>query len=257
VTIDNYSGKRYLDAKLKLIAGDVNLVRSAPAPQPMMAFRGGSGNGTPSFSEKSFSDFHLYTLSEPVTLEENSQKQVEFMAKAYAVNVRKYNFLTVSAGGYTEESIRVSNKIEVNNTQANQLGQPLPKGTVRVFKADEVDGSLEFLGEDSIDHTPKDEQVTLTTGNAFDITANKVASNRRSFERGGYEADLNLTIWNHKDISAEIVVELNNYNGDNNRITWKTQGLNVVKVSAQKLRISRAFAANEKTSYLWQESYRP
>lgn len=121
---------------------------------------------------------------------------------------------------------------------------PMPKGTVRVFKADEADNSLEFIGEDSIDHTPRDENITLNTGNAFDITANKQASNFRSFDRGGYSADLNLTIWNHKDISAEIVVEINNYRGDNVNFDWKTQGLEIEKVSASLLRIKGVFQAD-------------
>lgn len=122
---------------------------------------------------------------------------------------------------------------------------------MRVFKEDQSDGSLEFIGEDSINHTPKDENITLTTGNAFDITANKIANNYNSFNSGGYSADLNLTISNHKNTAAEIVVEINNYYGDNNRLTWKTSGLKVEKVSASLLRISRKFQANEKFSYLW------
>jgi hypothetical protein len=257
VTIDNYSGKRYLDAKLKLIAGDVNVVSNNKQVmfKNNMVMEDAAGMA-PSFSEKSFSDFHLYTLSEPVTLEENSQKQVEFIPKVYQINVRKYNLISVGAGGYAEDQLKASNKIEISNSQQNQLGIPLPKGTVRVFKEDDADGSLEFLGEDSINHTPKDENVTLTTGNAFDISATKTASNYRSFNQGGFEADLNLTIWNHKDISAEIVVEINNYYGDNNQFIWTTQDIQVQKVSAQKLRISRVFEANEKKSYLWKESYR-
>lgn len=98
----------------------------------------------------------------------------------------------------------------------------MPKGTVRVFKTDSADGSLEFIGEDSIDHTPRDENITLTTGNAFDITADKVATNRTSYDRGGYSANLNLTISNRKEISAEIVVDINNYRGDNVRFNWNT-----------------------------------
>ena len=128
---------------------------------------------------------------------------------------------------------------------------PLPKGIVRVFKADKAYNSLEFIGEDSIDHTPKDEKVTLNTGNAFDISANKEAKNFRSFSNGGYFADLNLTIWNHKTIDAEVVVELTNYGRDNNQFDWKTTGLNVEKVNAGLLRISRVFKANEKMSYIW------
>ena len=82
------------------------------------------------------------------------------------------------------------------------MGMPLPKGTVRVFKTDKADGSMEFIGEDSINHTPKDENITIATGNAFDITANKIASNYRSYTNAGYYADLNLTVFNHKDIAA-------------------------------------------------------
>lgn len=135
------------------------------------------------------------------------------------------------------------------------MGMALPKGTVRVFKVDEADSSLEFLGEDSIDHTPKDENFTLTTGNAFDISVEKVASNYRRYDSGGYEADLELTIWNHKSISAEVVVEINNYNGDSNKFTW-TEGANAEKVSALLWRLTRVLAANEKISYKWHENYR-
>ena len=139
-------------------------------------------------------------------LEENSQKQVEFLEKVYGISVRKYNYISTGAGGYTENSLRASNKIQISNSKSNQLGVPMPKGTVRVFKTDNADGSLEFIGEDSIDHTPKDENITLTTGNAFDITADKVATNRQSYDKGGYTANLNMTISNHKSIEAEIVV---------------------------------------------------
>ena len=121
---------------------------------------------------------------------------------------------------------------------------PLPKGIVRVFKTDKADNSLEFIGEDSIDHTPKDEKVTLNTGNAFDISADKQAKNFRSFNNGGYSAELNMTIWNHKEFEAEVVVELTNYGGDNTQFDWKTQGIQVEKVNAGLLRISRVFKAD-------------
>lgn len=106
VTIDNHSGKKYDNAKLKLIAGDVNTVRESVPPQPMafasVARAGAVNSAPPTFSEKSFSDFHLYTLSEPVTLNDNSQKQVEFIPKVYNIDIRKYNLLTISAGGYNQ-----------------------------------------------------------------------------------------------------------------------------------------------------------
>ena len=111
---------------------------------------------------------------------------MEFIPKVYGINVRKYNFISVGSGGYSQRNLKAGNKIQISNKKTNKLGMALPKGTVRVFKEDSADGSLEFLGEDSIDHTPKDENVTLGTGNAFDISADKIATNFRSFPNGGF-----------------------------------------------------------------------
>ena len=141
---------------------------------------------------------------------------------------------------------------------------PLPKGTVRVFKEDQDDGSIEFIGEDSIGHTPKDEIITLTTGNAFDVTAKKVSQNRRDIPvvigrqtRNGYYANLHLTVWNHKDIEAEIVVDISNYRGDNVKFRWNVGDNHVEKVSSSRYRITKFFKPNEKVTFLWSEDYRP
>jgi hypothetical protein len=96
----------------------------------------------PTFAEKSFSDYHMYTLSEPVTLNDKSQKQVQFVPTVYSFSIRKYNLISINAGGYDQKSIKASNKIQFNNSKSNKLGIPLPKGTVRVFKADSTDNSL-------------------------------------------------------------------------------------------------------------------
>ena len=98
---------------------------------------------------------------------------MEFIPKVYGVSLRKYYLITIAAGGFSQNKLKAQNKIQFNNSEDVGLGIPLPKGTVRVFKEDEDDNSLEFVGEDSIDHTPKNENITLNTGNAFDITANK------------------------------------------------------------------------------------
>lgn len=137
VTIDNNSGKRYKDAKLKLIAGDVNTVSNSPQIlQKSNVMYASAAVAAPSFSEKSFSDYHMYTLSDPVTLEEKSQKQVEFIPKVYGISVRKYNLISISSGGYSQSNLKAVNKIEISNTEKNKLGIPLPKGTVRAFKED-------------------------------------------------------------------------------------------------------------------------
>jgi len=96
----------------------------------------------PTFAEKSFSDYHMYTLSEPVTLNDKSQKQIQFIPTVYNTNVRKYNLITIYTGGANDEGLKASNKVQFNNSKSNKLGIPLPKGTVRVFKADATDNSL-------------------------------------------------------------------------------------------------------------------
>lgn len=116
----------------------------------------------------------------------------------YGISLRKYNLISISAGGNAQRHLKANNKIEISNSKQNKLGIPFPKGVVRVFKTDSADGSLEFIGENSIDHIPTDENITVVTGNAFDITAEKLATNYRSFANSGYSANLNLTVNNHK-----------------------------------------------------------
>jgi hypothetical protein len=84
----------------------------------------------------------MYTLSEPVTLNDISQKQIEFIPKVYNIDVRKYNLISVNTGGYNQVNIKAQNKIKISNSKRNKLGIPLPKGTIRVFKTDKADGSL-------------------------------------------------------------------------------------------------------------------
>lgn len=261
VTIDNFSGKKYENTKLKLIAGDVNTVTTPvaqsfrAAPMGIMA-QSAAAPAPPTFEEKSFSDYHMYTLSSVVTIDEQSKKQIEFIPKVYGVGIRKYHLISINAGGSQQLNLKATNKIEFRNSKTNRLGIPLPKGTVRVFKTDSADGSLEFIGEDSINHTPKDENITLTTGNAFDITANKIVKRYVSYYTNitsGYEADLNLTISNRKDISAEIVVDLNVNSDSRFLVTWADPNLKAERISASLLRIKRVFAPSETVSYLWNE----
>lgn len=96
----------------------------------------------PTFTEKSFADYHLYTLDQPVTLNESSQKQVEFIPKVYNVTLRKYHLININAGGSSIEKVKAQNKIQFKNSKELGLGVPFPKGTVRVFKRDNDDGSL-------------------------------------------------------------------------------------------------------------------
>lgn len=96
----------------------------------------------PTFSEKSFADYHLYTLSQPVTLNQSSQKQVQFIPKSYNVGTNKFYRIDINAGGYSQSNIKAQNQLKIVNSASEGLGTPFPKGTFRVFKADSDDGSL-------------------------------------------------------------------------------------------------------------------
>lgn len=187
VSILNQSGATYADAKLKLIAGDVNRTQPPPmvfggvgryaaAPPMDMAEKG--------FEEKSFFEYHLYTLGRPATIPDKSTQQIELFPTARGVNASKD--LVFSAGqfwGYgglqtdrnfgTGQPGKAAVYLTFKNERSNELGVPLPKGRVRVFQQDPADGSLEFIGEDTLDHTPKDETVRLTLGEAFDVAGER------------------------------------------------------------------------------------
>ena len=178
VTLTNQSGAAYPNAKLQLVAGDVNRVREMPAPAPraMMA-KAASMADANEMQQESLFEYHLYTLPRPTTLAENQTKQVALMS-ASGVPVKK-EFLLQGADYYYSsqygeigQKLKVGVFVEFKNSTDNKLGLPLPKGVVRVYKKDSA-GNAQFIGEDRIDHTPKNETVRLKLGEAFDVTADK------------------------------------------------------------------------------------
>ena len=165
VTIDNKSGAGYKDAALKLIAGDVRRIQppmaKARGMQMELAMKMPAMGG---FEEKSFMEYHMYTLGRKSTINNTQVKQIEFIEPAAGVPAKKLFIYE-----RTQQNDKVQIKIEFENKKEHNLGIALPRGKVRVFKEDPADGSLEFVGEDEIDHTPQKEKVTLYIGNAFDI----------------------------------------------------------------------------------------
>lgn len=212
VTLTNNSGATYNDAKLKLIAGDVNRVQ----PPMMMeksrnAFAGGvamdMAESAPGFEEKSFFEYHLYTLQRPATLKNNQQKQVSLL-EGSDVPAEKL-FIYEPDGDYwyggDSQKGKVQVKIAFQNKEKDGLGIPLPKGIVRVYKAD-TDGSLQLVGEDSIEHTPKDEEIRLFLGEAFDIVGERILKNRRKISDRVWEYDVEINLRNHKTEQVKITV---------------------------------------------------
>jgi len=178
VTLTNQSGAAYPNAKLQLVAGDVNRVRDLPAAAPRVAMaKMQEMAASNEMQQESLFEYHLYTLPRPTTLAENQTKQVALLS-ASAVPVRK-EFLLQGADYYYRgqhgelgQKLKVGVFVEFKNSTDNKLGLPLPKGVVRVYKKDSA-GNAQFIGEDQIDHTPKNETVRLKLGDAFDVTADK------------------------------------------------------------------------------------
>ncbi|MBY0357075.1 MAG: DUF4139 domain-containing protein [Candidatus Obscuribacterales bacterium] len=211
VTIDNRSGATYKNAGLKLMAGDVHRVTPPAYARNTMMFKGGAvGGGAPQFTEQSFAEYHLYNLQGKTTLKNNETKQMSLFNAANIPVKKTYVFESndqVYYGRPATNNGKVNVKIEIVNSEKNALGMPLPKGKVRVYKKD-ADDALQFIGEDQIDHTPKDEKIRLYIGDAFDIAAERrMVSNQsagrangRTIQRQSYE----LSVRNHKKTEVTV-----------------------------------------------------
>jgi hypothetical protein len=199
VSIDNRSGATYEDAKVKLIAGEVHRVRERRIAPRVSKGVLELAAGAPQFEEKPFFEYHLYTLLRPSTIKDNEIKQVSLFPTAN-VGVKK---IFTYDGAVDEKRVKV--ELEFKNSQAEGLGMPLPQGKIRVYKAD-VDKSLEFVGEDLIDHTPKDEKVRVFLGNAFDIVGERKRSDFKQTGKDVTEESYEIKLRNHKEEAVEVVV---------------------------------------------------
>ena len=211
VTIDNKSGAAYRDARLKLVAGDVNRVRDDIRYAKKAMRTGAAVPAQPQFKEEGFFEYHIYTLQRPSTIKENQTKQISLVT-AEAIPVRKEFLLKGTDSPYygiysePEGNLKVAVYVEMANRKENSLGMPLPKGTIRVYKKDS-DASLQFIGEDAIDHTPKDEKVRIKLGDAFDVTGNRKQTDWKKIASDTYEAAIEITLRNHKqeDVTVKVV----------------------------------------------------
>lgn len=206
VTIDNKSGATYKNAALKLMAGDVHKVQQPSAP-PMMerAMAMDAVAAEPQFSEQSFAEYHLYSLKGRTDVRDNETKQLTLF-NASAVPVKKLYVLESNNsyyGGDGQQKQKVNVKLELANSKDNNLGMPLPKGKVRVYKKDQ-DGALQFVGEDEIDHTPKDEKVRVYIGDAFDIAAERVQTGQQQISERVQRQSYSISLRNHKKEAVTV-----------------------------------------------------
>lgn len=209
VTLVNQSGASYKDAQLKLVAGDVH--RAEQHERSPMALRsvkvGASADA--GFREEGLFEYHLYTLGRPTTVLDREQKQVTLLEAADIGIDKKLIFYGQQywyRGNYGQilSNQKVGVYLDLQNSQKNHLGIPLPKGVVRVYKADKS-GAKQFVGEDTIDHTPRDEKIRIKLGEAFDVVGDRKQVKWTELGGCASESTWEIEFRNHKD--AQVVVE--------------------------------------------------
>jgi hypothetical protein len=217
VTLTNRSGTSYRNARLQLVAGDVNRVREEfrRVGAKMKVMEDAVAKPASPMAQEALFEYHLYTLNRPTTIADNQTKQVALL-NAAAVPVRKELLLQGSdyyyrgSVGQIGQKIKVGVYVEFENRESARLGIPMPKGVVRVYKKDSS-GNAQFVGEDRIDHTPKNEKVRLKLGDAFDVTADKKQTDFKRREATNaasyvYESAYELVLRNAKPEAVTVTV---------------------------------------------------
>ncbi len=248
VTVDNGAGTTYEDAKLKLVAGEVHRVA---VPQIMykgemaVAEESVSDEAERGFVEESLFEYHLYTLEKPTTLKNNQVKQLSLLS-VDSVPVEKELVFDVS------ESSDLQVVLTLNNTKEKGLGMPLPAGVLRVYKADS-DGQLQFLGEDNIDHTPKDEEVDVIVGSAFDITGKRTQTSYDKVNTNTWKESYEIELKNHKSEAQKVKI-LENIYGEW-KITNSSDKYEKKDASTAEWEITVPADSSKKVTYTVERSY--
>lgn len=235
ITMDNQSGKAFENARIKLMAGDVNKIQQGQMYDAMGAAEAVSVSGRMlvPVTEKAFDEYHLYSLARPTTLHDRETKQVEFVRAANVLTKQLYIYDGVKIdasryNGWNWETIRNNTEYgtesnpkiwvmrEFSNSEANHLGMPLPKGRVRFYRRND-DGQIEFTGENVIDHTPRDETLRIYTGNAFDLAGERRRTDYRlDMNRQRLDETFEIKVRNHKKEPVDVRVVEHLYRW----ITW-------------------------------------
>ncbi|PIU49695.1 MAG: DUF4139 domain-containing protein [Desulfobacterales bacterium CG07_land_8_20_14_0_80_52_14] len=213
VTIDNKSGTTYREAKLKLVAGDVNRVRDKKEYEDRMYRQGklAAMPAAPQFKEEEFFEYHIYSLQRSSTIKENQTKQISLVTAEHVPVNKELVFYGAKFYYYNRQGEQTSNQkvgvfVRIENRKENNLGMPLPKGIIRVYKYDS-EGGLQFIGEDSVDHTPKDEKIKIKLGDAFDVVGSRKQTDWQKLASDTYEAAFEISLRNHKkeDVTVKVI----------------------------------------------------
>ena len=247
ITMNNHSGKTFESAKIKLMAGDVNKIQPQPRRDQVMRFaaKAMAADMEATVSEKSFDEFHLYTVARPTTLRDRETKQVEFVraetVKAASIYVydgadagyRFYGGRNNDPGYGTQSNKKVWVMREFVNSETNRLGVALPKGKLRFYRRGD-DGQLEFTGENEIDHTPRNETIRVRTGNSFDLVGERKPTDFKTDRADKWMTEtFEIKLRNRKKEAVEIRVVEHLYRWNNWKIT--TSSTDYKKTDAQTI----------------------
>lgn len=245
VNIDNKSGAAYKNAQLKLVAGEIHRAREPVSPYFDRGVMAETAAKAAPFEEKEFFEYHLYTLQRPTTVKNNQIKQISLFPNTTVASSKKYVF----------DSRKNTRQIEVQMVFVNKkefgLGMPLPKGIFRLYKQD--DKSLEFIGEDRIEHTPRNEEVSLTIGNAFDIVGERTVTDRKKLSKTSEQQTIEVEIRNNKEKdNIEVVVVEHFYYP-----YWKIENNShsFEKKSANRVEFRVPVKANDKATLSYQVTF--
>jgi hypothetical protein len=220
VTVVNGSGTSFKNATLQLVAGDLNRVRQNLGRIEADMLRSEKAAAAPPMAQEAFSDYHLYTLGRKTTVNNSETKQVSMLGatafpvqKRYVVDGQAFYYRNAQHPGAPIKDV-VQVYYQFKNDEKAGLGMPMPAGTVRVYQSDSK-GGVQFVGEDRIDHTPKDETLNLKIGNAFDVVCERKQTDFQKIASTVYEVEYEITLRNHK--TAPVSVEVNEPIGG----TWR------------------------------------
>jgi hypothetical protein len=197
VSLTNSCGKTFNEARLKLMAGDIHRAPQVNARE-YRDMETKAYMAQPQFEEKQFFEYHLYTLDKKTTIKNNQTKQIQLLPTAHAAVSKIFSY------NYEKEANEITVLITTINAKEQGLGIPLPKGMIRIYKKDGPD--LEFIGEDQIDHTPRDEKIEIEIGKAFDIKAERTVLEQQSVSKRSEHQKIQIELRNHKDQDIEIQV---------------------------------------------------
>ncbi len=220
VTLTNNSGTAFRNASLQLVAGDLNRVRQVLGKMVAMESDVARAAAAPPMTQESLSDYHLYTLGRKTTINNSQTKQVSMLEgsgipvrKRYVVEGQQFYYRNAAHPGSPLKDV-VQVYYQFTNEAKGGLGMPMPAGTVRVYQEDSK-GAVQFVGEDRITHTPKDEALNLKIGNAFDVVCERKQTDFEKISSGVYEVEYEITLRNHK--AVPVTVEVNEPIGG----TWR------------------------------------